>query len=395
MRKMTVTAMLCVSALLLSAGPVSAQLGGLKKKAEDKVKKEAEKKVDTPSETPATPQGETGKDQASQSQEAAGAEPGSGPWLNYDFVPGNRVIFYDDLTAEQVGNFPRRFEFGEGNMEVADWDKTRWLRASTRSRFSIGLPETLPEKFTIEFDFFAPPGYNSIGISGEDPEFSGSQSVEQAQIYLDITNRQAGLRNLKAATPIAMGAIDDAVFSRPMHCRVLADGGYMKVYINEKRLANVPKCTFPRADKLYFDIAANDDRPLLLANFRVASSDKTIYDALLDSGRVATQGILFDSGSDRLRPESTPTLKEIGKMLTDHADLKLIIEGHTDNTGDDASNQSLSELRANAVRDYLIAEFEIDESRLQAKGYGESHPVASNDTPEGRQSNRRSELVKL
>jgi len=127
----------------------------------------------------------------------------------------------------------------------------------------------------------------------------------------------------------------------------------------------------------------------------VAASGKKIYDALMADGRVATQGILFDSGSDRIRPESTPTLKEIGQMLKDHADLKLLIEGHTDNVGDDASNQTLSEKRANAVRSHLISQYTIDGARLQAKGFGETKPVSSNDTPEGKQNNRRVELVKI
>lgn len=81
-------------------------------------------------------------------------------------------------------------------------------------------------------------------------------------------------------------------------------------------------------------------------------------------------------------------------MLQQHADLRITIEGHTDNTGDDAHNQQLSEMRAAAVRAFLIEHYGIDAGRLEAAGFGESRPVASNDTPEGRQGNRRVELVK-
>ena len=110
---------------------------------------------------------------------------------------------------------------------------------------------------------------------------------------------------------------------------------------------------------------------------------------------MATQGIYFDTGSDRIRPESTPTLKEIGTMLKEHGDLKLVIEGHTDNVGTSAANQTLSEKRAAAVRQFLIDSYQVDAARLQAKGYGETKPAGSNDTPEGRQNNRRVELVKM
>ena len=81
-------------------------------------------------------------------------------------------------------------------------------------------------------------------------------------------------------------------------------------------------------------------------------------------------------------------------MLKAHPDLKLTIEGHTDNVGDAAANQTLSEQRAAAVAQYLETTYQIDASRLATKGYGATKPVASNDTPEGRQQNRRVELVK-
>lgn len=82
-------------------------------------------------------------------------------------------------------------------------------------------------------------------------------------------------------------------------------------------------------------------------------------------------------------------------MLTEHGDLKLTIEGHTDNVGAAASNQTLSEKRAAAVRQYLIDKHSVDASRLTAKGLGSTKPTTSNDTPEGRQNNRRVELVKM
>ena len=82
-------------------------------------------------------------------------------------------------------------------------------------------------------------------------------------------------------------------------------------------------------------------------------------------------------------------------MLKEHPELKLMIEGHTDDVGAAASNQSLSEKRAEAVRQYLVDTYGIDKARLQAKGFGASKPTTGNDTPEGRQQNRRVELVKI
>ena len=80
-------------------------------------------------------------------------------------------------------------------------------------------------------------------------------------------------------------------------------------------------------------------------------------------------------------------------MLTKHADLKLTIEGHTDNVGNPAANRTLSEQRAAAVKTYLVSKG-IDAARIETAGLGDTKPDAPNTTPEGRQQNRRVELVK-
>jgi outer membrane protein OmpA-like peptidoglycan-associated protein len=178
--------------------------------------------------------------------------------------------------------------------------------------------------------------------------------------------------------------------------RLQVDGEYAKLYVGETRVANVPSIKFPRTNKIFFRfVGGNDERPLMFTGITVNAGGRELYDALMADGQVTTQGILFDVGSDRLRPESTPTLKEIGEMLKSHADLKLEIQGHTDNTGQAAANQTLSEKRAASVKTFLVDTYKIDASRLTAKGYGDTKPVAKNDTPEGKQQNRRVVLVKL
>jgi outer membrane protein OmpA-like peptidoglycan-associated protein len=177
--------------------------------------------------------------------------------------------------------------------------------------------------------------------------------------------------------------------------RIAVDGDYLKLYVDEQRVLNVPNAKLGRTKQILFDLNGwSAKEPRMIANLRIAAGGRPMYDALMNDGRVATQGILFDTGSDRIRPESTPTLKEMVGMLKEHADLKLAIEGHTDNVGDAAANQGLSEKRAAAVKAYLV-EQGIPEARLKSAGFGASKPVASNDTAEGKQQNRRVELVKM
>jgi OmpA-OmpF porin, OOP family len=316
-------------------------------------------------------------------------------FVNFDFVPGERILFADDFTQDNVGDFPKRLEFVKGNMEVAEWKGARWLRGTTDGQFEIPLPENLPERFTIEFEH--------VGLASTWPfvtlTFGGKQDDDRTLDRVlfktwDGSSEMSGGGVFGGdGSERAKGRVKDAQ-NKPFTARIMVDGKYAKVYMNGTRVANVPNANLGRANKIYVGFDGSSDNPAYFRNFRVAAGGRKLYDAIAEKGRVATQGIYFATGSDAIRPESAPTLKEIGAMLADHGDLKLTIEGHTDNVGSAASNQSLSEKRAEAVRQYLIEKHSIDGARLTAKGLGSTKPVGSNDTPEGRQNNRRVELVK-
>jgi outer membrane protein OmpA-like peptidoglycan-associated protein len=351
----------------------------IKKKVEEKVEKAADK--EKPKEEPAAPQGQEGSPTAGSAAAADQMKPGEGAWANYDFKPGDRVLFADDFTKDEVGDFPRRFELVSGTMEIVDWQDSRWLRLTSTSKFHVPVSEPLPERYTMEFDYTVPQGEMWIYPQGK--EAGGL-----------IVFGNAGVAGVAGTGPQARSQANEALRNRVAHARVMADGPYVKLYINDKRLANIPNFDPTRANKILFYVDASEGNPALFGNFRIAAGGKKLYDTLTSKGRVATQGIYFDTGSDRVRPESSPTLKEIGAMLQEHADLKLLIEGHTDNSGSAEANQALSEKRAAAVRQALIGNYGIDAARLSAKGLGAAKPVAPNDTPEGRQNNRRVELVK-
>ena len=187
---------------------------------------------------------------------------------------------------------------------------------------------------------------------------------------------------------------EDRVETEVYRGRIMADGKYVKVYMNDTRVANVPNADLGRSKQITIEIPGTVEAPAFLTNLTIMAGGKKLYDALSESGRIATQGIYFDTGSDRIRPESTPTLKEIGTMLKDHPDLRLTIEGHTDNVGSPDRNLTLSQQRAEAVRLFLIKTYGVEEARLEAKGLGASKPAAPNETSEGRQQNRRVALVK-
>lgn len=112
------------------------------------------------------------------------------------------------------------------------------------------------------------------------------------------------------------------------------------------------------------------------------------------TGHMAIYGVLFDTGSANIKPESAPVLAEIAKLLEGRPSLNILVVGHTDNEGSHEYNMNLSSQRANSVVRYLAAENGVQKSRMKAAGVGFLAPVASNDSAAGRAKNRRVELVK-
>ncbi|GAB4324322.1 MAG: hypothetical protein Kow0074_17190 [Candidatus Zixiibacteriota bacterium] len=424
---------------VFDARPASAQFGKLKdkvkKKVEDKAEKETDKAIDdavdegfdqagdvvtgsgdsdgeSGAESKSGSSGSsTGADESSSRSASAESDgdaiaeggttaamrPGEGAWANYDFVPGDQVIYMEDFSTTPVGDFPRRIEFIEGNMEVVEWQGAHWLRINEDAKFEVPLPANLPDKFTVEADIYMPPAFTLYMLEG-----STAPKRRWAETYT-VRLRTGNYQELRGGVGVGSGkwltSEDFGKTTGIVDFRAMFSGSYLKAYVNETRTANIPNADFARADRIQFMIdkhGSRGDEGVLIGHIRVAEGGKKfLYDELEANGRVATQGIYFDINSDRIRPESTPTLKEMGKMLTDHPELRLMIEGHTDSQGDEAYNLELSQKRAAAVKNYLCNEYGIAPDRLETSGLGEGQPVDSNDTPEGRQNNRRVELVKL
>jgi outer membrane protein OmpA-like peptidoglycan-associated protein len=125
-----------------------------------------------------------------------------------------------------------------------------------------------------------------------------------------------------------------------------------------------------------------------------SSTGSDMAEQLDKSCRVQLWGIYFNTGSAQLLEESQPTLKTVAAVIRQSKDAVLTVEGHTDNIGTADYNQDLSERRATAVRQALVAQFGVPGNRLAAKGYGLTRPVETNTTVEGRARNRRVELTR-
>lgn len=329
--------------------------------------------------------------QTQQEASAAAEAPGTGAWQNYDFVPGDSVWVATDFTDERVGRFPaRQLEYVFGNFEIVEHRGRKVLGSRTGGSFRVPLPATMPDKFTLEFVVEMGSTYDGVEVSFE-PVSSQGYTYRNELPYVTVTQRQGFMR--PGGTPISHAEYDEHEGS-PIPVRIQVDENYAIMYLGSQRVGQVPNIELPRTNVIEFTVDGTEDYPVYLSDIVVRTGLDPLYEGLIESGEVTAHGILFDVASDRLRPESTPKLNELLEMLKRHGDLKVMIEGHTDSTGDDAANMSLSDRRAAAVVTWLVGQG-IDRSRLQSVGKGETVPVGDNATEAGRQQNRRVVIRKM
>ncbi|GAB5533916.1 MAG: hypothetical protein Rubg2KO_01650 [Rubricoccaceae bacterium] len=310
---------------------------------------------------------------------------------NYNFTPGERTLFMETFASSNAGDFPQSLYYMSGTMEVVSVQGRKMLRASSGGVFQIQLSERLPERFTIQFDLQRA-GDSNINIhtrplhrDDDNRPFYGYQGD-----YINAGSwRGSGLWSEGNPKSVKFTERDVLV---PVEITV--DGEALKMYVDRTRVANVPRVDLGRHDAITFSISSREDRPLYLGNLRVAAGGNDLYAQLQSEGSLTLGGVEFETASATLRPASTQTLEGVAAMLQQHSEVRLRVEGHTDNTGSASGNERLSQQRAESVRDFLVSRG-IAESRLVPVGVGQSQPIASNDTEDGRQRNRRVVLVQL
>ena len=310
---------------------------------------------------------------------------------NYNFTPGKRVLFEETFSGSNAGDFPRSLHYMSGTMEVVSVQGRKMLRASSGGVFQIRLPERLPERFTVEFDVQKASDGNASIYFGEPQRDDDTRPFYSYEgDFLNVGSwRGSGLWS--GGEPKSVKTFERDVL---LPVEITVDGEHVKMYVGRVRVANVPRADLGRHDAITFSISSRDDRLVYIGDLRVAAGGNDLYGQLQSDGALTLGGVEFETGSARLRGSSTATLAEVADMLQQHGDLRLRVEGHTDNTGSAAGNDRLSQQRAEAVRAFLV-ERGVSANRLVAVGLGAARPVADNGTEAGRQQNRRVVLTPM
>ncbi|MDN3582445.1 OmpA family protein [Mucilaginibacter flavus] len=321
---------------------------------------------------------------------------------NYDFVPGDKILFEDHFDDDQTGEFPAHWNLGAGQAVVNQTGDVKSLLITDGNYAHVSplikSPSYLGDAFTIEFDSFFNGGYgpriyfyssnadataahNDLGNISISPGESGAGAQFGSEI---------GKVDLSGKTP----SNGDNYANKWHHVAIACKKNQLKIYVDQYRILVVPNMGItPHA----FDIEGigNADQPIILANMRVASGGgMNMLGKKFTDAKIITHGINFDIDKASIKPESMGTLNMIVSVLKDNPEIKFQVGGHTDNSGTPAHNLTLSQQRADAVKAQLVT-MGIDAARLTTKGFGDTKPISDNVTIEGKANNRRVEFVKM
>jgi outer membrane protein OmpA-like peptidoglycan-associated protein len=338
--------------------------------------------------------------QSGTSSAAGGGPSGGQPNLTAvksDFVPGDKLIFFDDFTDMRGDEPPPHWKVRGGTAELRTGGEVRQLTLTTHAMTISPNVKTLPKNFTLEADYvFGPHSGNGNGFIWNfrrDPGGSPTMTINGLV-------QEGGTRIVASAGPIDQTEqIGDKVVKvnqkQPISLALWVQDGRIRIYVNGDRVVDVNQIALGTVNFVDMDAAVDQEAGGFVGvrRARIAETAPDFSKTIM-SGRYVTHGILFDVDSDRIKPESAATIKMIASGLQANSGSNFVIEGHTDSTGDAARNMDLSQRRAEAVKSVLVSQFGIDGARLTTKGFGATKPVATNNTPQGRAENRRVEFVR-
>ncbi len=341
----------------------------------------------------------------------------------FDFVPGEKIVASEDFSQDAVGDFPDKWNTtSSGEIRTIEGQNGKWLALVKPGIFYPEYIKNLPDNFTLEYDVAVSNNYNAgsawfeisiikVGTdnemravasnSGDRFRFTNKSNGISIRIHPSNDNGSCSYRTFENGSEQQTYTNKQNSFTSGnniVHISIWKQKTRIRMYINEEKIIDLPKVMTSACNKIIFSpnySYANNDDMLYLTNLRLAVGDADTRNKLITEGKFVSHGILFESGSDKINPQSYGAIKEIAVVLNENAGVKVKIVGHTDSDGDDANNLELSEKRAISVKNALANDFKIEAARMETSGKGESAPMEPNTTAEGKANNRRVEFIKL
>jgi outer membrane protein OmpA-like peptidoglycan-associated protein len=326
----------------------------------------------------------------------------------YDFIPGEKVILFDDFSQDAVGDFPALWSANAaGEINTLSIASGNWFNLnSTDGNYFLLKNVDFPKNFIIEFDIVPkkPGGRIAAGLilytEDKYKEMDNNPHPGNSGIIISVEKENwntLGYKTGESSQITGSSAVNPVEPEKVNHVIMWVQNRRLRIYHKSAKVLDMPTNLFDgtKLNRLCFRLSRGASCGSYISNFRITDAAPDMRSKLLTDGKLVTYGIYFDVNKDVVKPESYGTLKGIADVLKENAVVKVKIVGHTDSDGADAANMDLSKRRGASVKDALVKDFAIDASRLESDGMGETQPIAPNDTPVNKALNRRVELIKL
>jgi outer membrane protein OmpA-like peptidoglycan-associated protein len=329
-------------------------------------------------------------------------------YSKYDFVPGDKVLLFEDFSQDALGDFPALWTTDvAGEINNLNISQGNWFNLNSgEGNYWFMNDIEFPQNFILEMDIV--PKETGGRIAADLVFFSETKHSEMDKngnpgicgVHIQMEKSNWITKGYKAnSTEYLSGSsvINPVEPKKVNHVIIWVQNRRLRIYHKGAKVLDMPTniydgCKFKRmCFKLYRGASCGS----YISNIKITTAAPDMRSKLLTEGKLVSYGIYFDSNKDIVKAESYGTLKEIAAILNENAELKVKIVGYTDSDGADAANLDLSKKRGAAVKNELAKTFGIDASRLESDGMGETQPVAPNDTPANKALNRRVEFIKL
>ncbi len=346
-----------------------------------------------------------------------GEEPSFSTYNKFDFVPGDKILAFDDFKQDAVGDLPAKWNSTGGAeiVKVNGFD-FNWVQLTgSEAIFSPQYTAKMPDNCTVDFDMIVTFNQESNWYQRFYIEMISSAKLAAASekaympsntgVSFEVIPRS---KEIKAVSYVKGETITESLAQysklnarKPIHVSIMRQQQRIKIYFDEKKVYDLPQALaaapnyYLRFGTFVQDEGDSETTKMYISNLRYAIGKPDMRNKLLTEGKLVTRGILFDSGSAIIKPQSAGVLKEIATVLNENPQLKVKIVGHTDSDGDNAKNLQLSEQRAMAIKTALVNDFKVNEDHMTAEGKGETQPSDVNTTTVGKANNRRVEFIKL
>ena len=339
---------------------------------------------------------------------AAPASPALQAYSKYDFVPGDKVLLYEDFSQDAVGDFPALWTTDvAGEVNTLNVAPGNWFNLnSTEGTYWFMKDIDFPKNFIIEFDIVPKKGGTryaaDLVLFGEDKHSEMDKNGDPGNCGVHITIAKTlwdtkGYKKGANEKLTGSSLINLVQEEKVNHVIVWVQNRRVRIYHQGGKVLDVPTNIYEgsKFTRMCFKLYRGASCGSYLSNIKITTAAPDTRNKLLTEGKLVTYGIYFDVNKDIVKPESYGTLKDIATILNEVPEVKVKIVGHTDSDGQDAANLDLSKRRSASVKAELVNSFGVNGDRLVTDGMGESQPVAQNDSPVNKALNRRVEFIKL